>query len=243
MSAINWYAHSEKAWSDQPECVDPVIRSICIWLNDHTPESEMERVIGPHIFMPLGTWLGLELALSRAYRVADFAIREIAPMALNIETLNSEATTLESLTPITDRLTAEAAVKTAEWIVIQSRAAAKTRATTKAGPRAIVVPLDALGADVTNQAAYATSIVADASRWAPGQKAVGKLTEATLKAVSMVIDAQEMREVSESNRPVDVRHMVLDLIRELCEMGREEPRTYRTKEQTLECLETGRFNE
>jgi hypothetical protein len=86
MSALNWYVNVGKKdfrWTDKTECVDPVIRSLCIWLNDKCEDGEREALIGPHLFQPVGTWQGAELSLRRAYKVAYLAVRVFAPCALD----------------------------------------------------------------------------------------------------------------------------------------------------------------
>jgi hypothetical protein len=102
MSALSYYAG--ESWSDHPDCVDPVIRQLCITINDHLPsDAERERVIGPHLYAPVGTAQGLELMQRRAFRVADEAVRVWAPMALDKAGRSKDAARLRSLPPIVDR--------------------------------------------------------------------------------------------------------------------------------------------
>lgn len=54
MSAVSVY--TEEGWSDHPQCVDPLIRTLCIKLNDGlSSDAVRERVIFPHLFAPVGT--------------------------------------------------------------------------------------------------------------------------------------------------------------------------------------------
>ena len=54
MSALSVYGGER--WSDHPDCVCPVIRELCIAINDSLPDDETRgRVIGPVLFDPLGT--------------------------------------------------------------------------------------------------------------------------------------------------------------------------------------------
>ena len=61
MSAIFYYTEYNPnaytpTWHDHPACVSPVVRQLCITLNDWCPSiKERERMIGPHLFAPLGT--------------------------------------------------------------------------------------------------------------------------------------------------------------------------------------------
>jgi hypothetical protein len=98
MSALSYYAG--ESWSDHPECVDPVIRQLCIAINDLLPsDAERERVIGPHLYAPVGTAQGRELMQRRAFRVADEAVRVWAPMALDKAGRSKDAARLRSLPP------------------------------------------------------------------------------------------------------------------------------------------------
>jgi hypothetical protein len=90
--------------SDHPDCVDPVIRQLCITINDHLPsDAERDRVIGPHLYAPVGTAQGRDLMQRRAFRVADEAVRVWAPMALDKAGRSKDAARLRSLPPIVDR--------------------------------------------------------------------------------------------------------------------------------------------
>ncbi len=169
MSAVNWYAHPETAWSDEPECVDQVIRALCIELNDNTPEDEMEGLIGPHLFAPLGTEMGFEMSVRRGYKCADWALNELIPV------ISGKTTMLF-----------EAAGKAVE------------RATT----------------------------------WAAFERPISS-AQATQHAARYVGRA--------TGKARTYRQKILNLILELCEMGREDINTTRTKEETISCLNEGCF--
>ena len=48
--------YSENRWTDHPKCVDPLIRCMCILLNDSISSDERrEELIGPHLWAPIGT--------------------------------------------------------------------------------------------------------------------------------------------------------------------------------------------
>ena len=55
MVAIQQYTEEGTGWHDHPECVDPVIASLSVGLNDWLGDDEREAVIGPHLFTPIGT--------------------------------------------------------------------------------------------------------------------------------------------------------------------------------------------
>lgn len=55
MSAVHYYT-SKRGWSDQPKCVSPVIAELCVELNDSLSSDKARgRIIGPHLFAPVGT--------------------------------------------------------------------------------------------------------------------------------------------------------------------------------------------
>ena len=113
MSAVSYYVGNQ--WTDHPDCVCLVIRNLCIALNDALPDGRREELIGPHIFAPVGT-ANERLLVPRAYRCADWAVREIAPRALRGAGFAAEADRLMGLDPIVDEssaLPAEAAANAA----------------------------------------------------------------------------------------------------------------------------------
>ena len=114
MSAVSYYVGNQ--WTDHPDCVCLVIRNLCIALNDALPDGRREELIGPHIFAPVGT-ANERLLVPRAYRCADWAVREIAPRALRGAGFAAEADRLMGLDPIVDEssaLPAEAAANAAK---------------------------------------------------------------------------------------------------------------------------------
>ena len=113
MSALHWYTRKGKSWSDQPACVSPVIRDLCIKLNDTLPDGEREEVIGPHIFAPVGTNTGEADEEKRRALCADRALRVFAPYWLRktkVPKLVEHAERLEAMEPLTTRGAAKKAV-------------------------------------------------------------------------------------------------------------------------------------
>ena len=113
MSALHWYTRHGTSWTDQPQCVSPVIRRLCIRLNDACSDGEREALIGPHLFAPVGTNTGHADDIKRAYLCADRAVRVFAPIALDRAGQLAAAATLRALQPITDQETARSAHKAA----------------------------------------------------------------------------------------------------------------------------------
>ena len=75
MAAVGYYVgqNGEVRWTDDIDCVDPVIAHLCIDLNDALEsDEERERVIGPHLFAPVGTRQSAELSLERLNRAINW---------------------------------------------------------------------------------------------------------------------------------------------------------------------------
>lgn len=111
MVAVQRYTENE-GWHDHPECVDPSIRALCILINDWLPDGDRERVIGPHLFAPVGT-RSADLSPRRLRRVVEFAI----------EQAGVQHTLPEFPTPVDYRAAAEAAK--AAWAAEAAAWAAK----------------------------------------------------------------------------------------------------------------------
>ena len=115
MSAIHWYTRGGKrSWSDQPDCVSPIIRDLCIALNDRLESDvERERIIGPHIFDPVGTSTGNEDEGKRWALCVDRAVHLFTPFWLR-KTKDARcisiAESLEKLPAVTDQASAKAAL-------------------------------------------------------------------------------------------------------------------------------------
>lgn len=76
MVAASMYATG--TWSDQPECVPPTLRKLCIALNDMCGDGEREELIGPHLFAPMGRDASPEAEMARANLCADWAVERYA---------------------------------------------------------------------------------------------------------------------------------------------------------------------
>ena len=101
MSALSLYSGAE--WSDHPECVCPVIRRLCIQINDMLPSDETRgRVIQPHILEPVGT-RNPEVEEERLWHLVDAAARRFAPAEMEACGFRKQAEILRSM----ERLTKE----------------------------------------------------------------------------------------------------------------------------------------
>ena len=94
---------------DENSCVCPVLREFIIQTNDVMPDDLRAELYGPLVFEILGTRNDdVEVLRQRALAMADWAVREIEPIALDEAGLKIMADTLRSLPEIVDRQTADA---------------------------------------------------------------------------------------------------------------------------------------
>lgn len=93
MAALHWYTrgHGEVDWSDHPRCVAPLLRLLCIRVNDELSSVEREAVIGPELFTPMGTNVKsrsghrkmAKHALARASAIVADRVRELDAAGLS----------------------------------------------------------------------------------------------------------------------------------------------------------------
>jgi len=94
---------------DNNSCVCPVIRRFIVMTNDAIPEDLLGELYGPLAWEILGTATGdPAIEQQRAYRFADWAVRQITPIALRAAGMGDHASKLESLSPVVDQQTADA---------------------------------------------------------------------------------------------------------------------------------------
>lgn len=96
-------------FNDNPPCVSKSIRAFLIALNDRTRFAEFRNELInyiPKIFDTKGT---ADQERQRAYLAADWAVRTIAPIALDACGLHKNSKTLRELPEIIDKATANAA--------------------------------------------------------------------------------------------------------------------------------------
>jgi hypothetical protein len=217
MSALHWYTRNGKTWTDQPECVSPVVRYLCIRLNDTLgSDAEREEVIGPHLFAPVGTRTNEDDEKRRLALCVDRAIRVFAPYWMR-KTGNEELIThserLENLPAITTHEQAQSALDMVE---------AARRAARKVG------------------AAYAAVSCAVASVSASSAYAVVAYSYASAAATVVVSAASyayaaDYATASEADRAW-FRREVMRLILDCCAVGRQEVDTTKTREEVMEFL-------
>ncbi len=91
--AMEWVSYlAGEPHSDSPTCVSPVLRALCISLNDGLPEGPRQR-LRPYLARTIGT-AGDGLDERRAWLAMDWLIRTYAPRWLALVSLHSEAARL-----------------------------------------------------------------------------------------------------------------------------------------------------
>jgi len=213
MTALNWHT-GNAAWTDKAPlaCVDEGVRTLCIRLNDMCADgAERERLIGPHLFAPLGTRTEDAAVLrQRAYLCADYAVRRFAAAALRAVFLPREAKQLEALPAVVDSVTATRARAAAHAAADHAAAARAAAAHAAAAAAAAAAALDRLGAHAAADHAAA----------------------AARAAAAHADDVAAVRGINENLR---------ELILKLCALGeRSEVAATHTREQTLAMLECAR---
>ncbi|HEY4824525.1 MAG TPA: hypothetical protein VIH49_05700 [Solirubrobacteraceae bacterium] len=107
--AMEWVSHlAGEPHSDQPKCVSPALRAICIALNDGL-EHEPRQRLRPYLTRTIGTaYDGLDEA--RSWMAMDWLIREYTPTWLAAAGLAEPAAELRSLPAVLDEPTLGAAI-------------------------------------------------------------------------------------------------------------------------------------
>lgn len=145
---------------DNNSCVCPVIRRFIIATNDSMPESLLGDLYGPLAWEILGTATGdPKIEQQRACKLADWAVRQIAPIALEADGFTKYADSLRALPPIADEQSANAAAGAARAAANATNAAYSTNAAAYAAYAAVRAYNAAANAA---NAAYTTNAAADA---------------------------------------------------------------------------------
>ena len=99
--AMEWVSHlAGEPHSDQPKCVSPALRAICIALNDGL-EHEPRQRLRPYLARTIGTADdGLDEA--RSWMAMDWLIRDYTPTWLDAAGLSEPAAELRSLPAVLD---------------------------------------------------------------------------------------------------------------------------------------------
>jgi hypothetical protein len=98
--AMEWVSHlAGEAHSDQPHCVSPVLRAICIALNDGLEHDRRQR-LRPHLTRTIGT-AGDGLDPARSWLALDWLVRTYTPAWLALAGLDGTARSLRDAAAVT----------------------------------------------------------------------------------------------------------------------------------------------
>jgi hypothetical protein len=167
--AMEWVSHlAGEPHSDSPSCVSPVLRALCISLNDTLPDGPRQR-LRPYLARTIGT-AGDGLDEERAWLAMDWLIRTYAPQWLALAALDAAAARLAEHPAITGPRPLRAALGPLE------RARAEARRARAAAFSAGTNPLSSWAAQVRlgrtgREAAWAC---AGAAVWAAARLGIGE---------------------------------------------------------------------
>jgi hypothetical protein len=141
---------------DEVPCACRVVRAFAIRLNDSLPRDARQalKVVAPEILNTRGS---RALETRRAFRCADWAVREVAAGALVAAELVENALALRGLDPVVDEATARAARDLARTAAAAADAAYYAYAAAAAAYAAYAAAAAAYAAYAANAAAYAAN--------------------------------------------------------------------------------------
>jgi hypothetical protein len=120
--AMEWVSHlAGEPHSDQPRCVSPVLRAVCIALNDGL-EAGPRQALRPYLGRTIGT-AGDGLDPARAWMALDWLIRDYAPVWLDAAALHSAASELRSTATVLDERSLAVALPRLEAARAEARCA------------------------------------------------------------------------------------------------------------------------
>ena len=120
--AMEWVSYlAGESHSDQPACVSPVLRSMCIALNDGLDQGPRQR-LRPYLTRTIGT-AGDGLDTTRAWMAMDWLARLYTPAWLRLAGLHAAADRLAALETLTSAPTLSAALDALEDVRHEARVA------------------------------------------------------------------------------------------------------------------------
>ena len=164
--AMEWVSHlAGEPHSDSPACVSPVLRAMCIALNDGLDHEPRQR-LRPYLARTIGT-AGDGYDTARGWLAIDWLIRVYTPAWLEPAGLSEAARGLAGLDPITDADRLPAAVERLGDVRAQARSA-RRRAYGLPSPAGWA---SAMGAGLTGREAAWSC--AGAAAWAAARLSIG----------------------------------------------------------------------
>jgi hypothetical protein len=107
--AMEWVSHlAGEPHSDAPACVSPVLRALCISLNDDLADAPRQR-LRPYLARTIGT-AGDGLDDARAWMAMDWLVHNYAPSWLELARLPDQAAALAQRPAIVDERTLRASL-------------------------------------------------------------------------------------------------------------------------------------
>jgi hypothetical protein len=169
--AMEWVSHlAGEPHTDEPRCVSPVLRALCIALNDGLDDEPRQR-LRPYLTRTIGT-ADDGLDSTRAWLAMDWLIRIYTPAWLWLADLRASGDALAALPAVGDEPTLHAALSVLENARREARAA-RARAFADSGPARPAAWASALTAGLAGrEAAWAC---AGAAAWAAARVAVGDI--------------------------------------------------------------------
>jgi hypothetical protein len=172
--AMEWVSYlAGEPHGDEPVCVSPVLRALCIALNDGLGDDPRQR-LRPYLARTIGT-SGDGLDPARAWMAMDWLIRTYTPAWLRLADLRDEAQALAELAPVIDERSLQDALALLEHARRRARAA-RAQAFREAGPSRAPRTgawANALAAGVAGREAAWSC--AGAAAWAAARIAVGDM--------------------------------------------------------------------
>jgi hypothetical protein len=164
--AMEWVSHlAGEPHSDAPRCVSPVLRALCISLNDGLADRPRQR-LRPYLTRTIGTAEdGLDEA--RAWLAMDWLVRTYTPAWLRVAGLANAAQRLADRAPIIDDRSLDGALGALEQA---RREARRARAQAFAGGGMPGRAAGIAGGRTGREAAWAC---AGAAAWAAARVAIG----------------------------------------------------------------------
>jgi hypothetical protein len=168
--AMEWVSYlAGETHSDQPHCVSPVLRAVCIALNDGLDDGP-RQALRPYLSRTIGTAQdGLDPV--RAWMALDWLIRDYSPSWLEVAGLAGPAANLRALTPVLDEPSLERALAELEAARGEARTARGT------GPWSAA-------RSVARELAWSC---AGAAAWAGARLAVGDIAGDRARAAARVL--------------------------------------------------------
>jgi hypothetical protein len=166
--AMEWVSHlAGEPHGDAPSCVSPVVRAICMALNDRLPDEPRQR-LRPYLTRTIGT-AGDGLDRWRAWLAMDWLTRTYAPTWLELAQLRAPAARLRALAPLADAGSLRSAVAALEAAAAIARAG---RAAELGVPGPVSWLSFAAAASTARAAAWEC---AGAAAWAAARLEIGEL--------------------------------------------------------------------